>query len=273
MEKAFIEYLCLLLNTLCSGLVVVAGLDDLVESGLERSTTDKESIDVLLLNEIGSVSIADRATVKDPDRLRCLLGDVSKEPLADLGMSLLSDLGGGSKASTDGPDGLVGNDDLGPVLALLSNSVQLSRVDGLGLARLTLLLLLTDAGKHGHAVVQSDLGLLSNIRVSLAVERSSLGVAGKGPADAGVLDHGTGELAGESTIASQREVLGSNVHVVANSSLHGGQVKGSGGDHDINLGGIELEVVEDLSREILGESHSSIALPVAADEVSSHFKL
>ena len=54
-------------------------------------------------------------------------------------MSILSDLWGGSLSGSNGPDWLVSDDDVGPVVALLSDGIQLSIIDILGLSRFSFL--------------------------------------------------------------------------------------------------------------------------------------
>jgi hypothetical protein len=251
---------------LCSGGVVLAGLDNLVEGGLERGTTDEETVDVLHPDEFISVGIADGTTVKNSHRVGSLLGDIGGEPLSDLSVRLLSNLGRGSLAGADSPDGLVGNDDLGPVLAHLSDGVELSSVDLLGSAGLSLIEELTNTGEDGHAAVDSDLGLVGDILVGLTEESSSLGVTGESPGDTHILDHLDGELTSVGTVAGEGEVLGGDVDVVADNTLDVRDVQGSGGDDNINLSRVELKLVKDLSGELLGELDSAIALPVASDQ-------
>merc|ERR1712006_82383 len=93
-------------------LVILASSDNLVESRLEGSTTNKEAINVLHADQLASVGISDGTTIKDSNFVGSLLGDISGEPFTDLGVGLLGDLGGGSQTSTNGPDGLVGNNNL-----------------------------------------------------------------------------------------------------------------------------------------------------------------
>jgi hypothetical protein len=112
----------------------LACVDDLGESWLEGSSSNKESIDVLHGNELSSVSISDGSTVKNSNGCGGLLGDISCEPLSDFCMGVLSDLWGSGLTGSNSPNWLVSDDDLGPVLAHLSDGIELSIIDILGLA-------------------------------------------------------------------------------------------------------------------------------------------
>lgn len=115
-------------------------------------------------SELAAVLLADGATVDDTDVLLSLRGDRLAEPLADSGVDLLGLLGGSDLAGTNSPmvkvsnytqkhssssgngllpDGLVGNDNVGPLLLaqLLGGSIELTGDNINGLVGLTLLLL------------------------------------------------------------------------------------------------------------------------------------
>lgn len=103
-------------------------------------------------------------------------------------MNLLCLLGGGNLAGANGPDGLVGNDDLGPVTGanLGLESVQLLGDDRDGGAGLTLLERLAAAPDDADAVVGGVLGLGGNNLVGLAQDGPSLAVTQDGPGDVAV---------------------------------------------------------------------------------------
>ena len=127
-------------------------------SRLQASATDKESINISLLGEFPAVLLADGATVDNTGVGGGLGGDGLLEPLADSGVDFLCLFGGCDLASADGPvivsddlvglrvhrdvpDGLIGNDDLGPLLLgeLLGGGVELAGYDFDGLVCFTLL--------------------------------------------------------------------------------------------------------------------------------------
>lgn len=185
-------------------------------------------------------------------------------------MSLLGDLWSGSLTSADSPDWLVSDNDVAPVLAVLSNGIKLSLVDGSSLSRFSFLEELTNAGKDGEAMVDGELGLQGDILVSLTIESSSLGVTGEGPVNTSILDHLDGVLSSVGTVSSKREVLHTNVHIVSDDSLNVWDMKSGWANENVNLGWVELEVVENLSWEGFGEREGAIAFPVASYKISSH---
>lgn len=108
---------------------------------LQAGTANKETVNIGLGSELTAVLLANGATVDDTDTSLGLSRDGLTEPLADGSVDLLGLLGGSDLAGTDGPDGLVGDNNLGPLLLgeLLGGSVQLAgdNIDGLvGLALL-----------------------------------------------------------------------------------------------------------------------------------------
>ena len=126
----------------------------------------------------------------------------------------MSNLWGSGLTGSNSPNWLVSDNDVGPVFALLSDGVELSIIDVLSLTGLSLLEELTDASEDGETIIDSNLGLLGDILISLAEEGSSLGVTGESVLDAHVLDHASGEFSGEGTVTSEGQVLGGHMHVV-----------------------------------------------------------
>lgn len=107
--------------------------------GLQRSTSDKESINVGLLGEFLAVLGVDGSTVENAGFVCCLGGDLFLEPLAEVGVDFLGLFGGCDFAGSDGPDGLVGDDDLGPVFHDLCDGAELGGDDFEGLVGFALL--------------------------------------------------------------------------------------------------------------------------------------
>lgn len=130
-------------------------------------------------------------------------------------MDLLSLLSGGNLASANGPDGLIGDDDLRPVGDLGLESGELLADDIDGLAGLTLLQGLSAAPDHTDAVLGGVLGFEGNNLVALTEDGAALGVAQDGPVDAAVLELGDGDFAGESAIGFVVDVLGGNFEALA----------------------------------------------------------
>lgn len=142
-------------------------------------------------------------------------------------MDLLGLLSGGDLAGTNGPDGLVSNDNLAPVADLLLESGKLVGNDLEGLARLALLKRLTAAPDDADTVLNGVLGLGGNNLVRLLEDGAALRVTQDGPVDAGVLELLNGDLASEGTVGLVVDVLGSNLDGLLLQVLTDGQeVKG-----------------------------------------------
>lgn len=113
------------------------------------------------------------------------------------------------------PDGLVGNDDLAPVLDLVGNSLKLLGDNVHGGAGLPLLEALTAAQDDAEATVDRSLGLAGNESVVLLEDGAALRVAEDGPCDAAVLELLSGDLTGESTVGLVVDVLGGDLKTLA----------------------------------------------------------
>lgn len=176
-------------------------------------------------------------------------------------MGLLSLIGSGDLASTDGPHGLVGNDDVLPILLLehVDHSLELSLADVHGLTALSLLEQLTNAQDDLDAVGKSDLGLLGNQLVRLSSDGvAALAVAHEGPVNTEVysiiprrktptLQHRSRELTSVGTISlfiisiitkpyvDLPDVLSSNLNLRSHESLDKANVHSSGSDHNITV--------------------------------------
>ena len=79
------------------------GIDDVDKRRLQRSTANKEAVDIGLLGKLAAVLLVDAAAVQDAGLLRSLGRDLLLQPLADGGVDLLSLLGGRDLAGADGP--------------------------------------------------------------------------------------------------------------------------------------------------------------------------
>lgn len=158
-------------------------------------------------------------------------------------MNLLRLLGGGDLAGANGPDGLVGDDDLAPVLDLLADGSELVDDNLHGLASVALLEGLTAAQDDVDAAVKGSLGLVGDEGVGLLEDDAALAVAEKGPGDVGVLELRNGDLAGEGTVGLVEDVLGSDLDALAGVLAGEEEVEGGRGDDDLGVG-VDLGVVE-----------------------------
>ena len=110
-------------------------------------------------------------------------------------MDLLGLLGGGSLPGTDGPDRLIGQNNLAPVGHVVRDGLQLPETHFGGLASLSLLQLLPDARDHIEAGADGKGDLLTNELVGLAEHVPALGVAKNNPITSAILDHSRADLA------------------------------------------------------------------------------
>ena len=209
------------------------GVDDVNKGRLKGSTTDEETVNVLLLGELVAVLLADTATVDDSGVVRSGLADLLGEVLADGGVNLLGLLSAGDLAGADGPDGLVGNDDLAPVLDLLGDSAELVGNDVDGLVGLSLLEGLANAENNTESVVESGLGLGGNEVVGLLEDDTTLGVTGQSPGDVGLLELAGRDLTGEGTVGLVEDVLSSDLETGAEVLTGEEKVEGRRGNNDL----------------------------------------
>ena len=151
--------------------VLLACLDDhRSEVGsLERSAAHKGAVNVGLGDELGNVAGLGRATIENADAVSELLAEHLLEGLTDSAADLLSVLGGSGLAGADGPDGLVGDNDLLGAGDLKTSKASLDLVHdvldiGASLADLEGLAAAEDGNKTGG---NEGLGLLVLILIGL----------------------------------------------------------------------------------------------------------
>lgn len=149
-------------------------------------------------------------------------------------MDLLGLLSSGDLAGANGPDGLVGNDDLGPVRADLGlEGGELLGDDVDGLAGLTLLERLATAPDDADATVGGELGLGGNNLVRLVEDCSALAVAQDGPGGTSVLQLLDRDLTGVGTVGLVVDVLGGDLNLLGQGLTNGLQVEGWWGDNGL----------------------------------------
>lgn len=150
-------------------------------------------------------------------------------------MDLLRLRGGGDLSGANSPDGLVSNNNVGPLLGgdSLGDGTELRGYDGDRLTLLTLLEGLAAAKDDTNALVKRVLSLGSNELVRLLEDDTALRVADQGPADVGVLELGGGDLAGEGALVLVEDVLGSDLDLLAELRACEKEVEGRRGDDDL----------------------------------------
>jgi hypothetical protein len=148
-------------------------------------------------------------------------------------VDLLGLLSGSNLASADSPDGLVGDDNVGPVGDLGLERLELLRDKVDGLASLTGLESLAAAPDDLEAVLGGVLGLGGDGLVGLAEDLTTLRVAEDDPVDVAVLELGDRDLAGESTVGLVEDVLGGDLDVLAEGLTDEREVDGRRRDNDL----------------------------------------
>ena len=186
-------------------------------------------------------------------------------------MGLLGLLWRSSHTGTDGPDRLVSDYNLAPVLNLLANGGELAGIDGVSLARLALIQLLSDASHDVEVLVKSGLDFGGDDLIGLTKDVAPLTVAEDDPVETEVLEHGGTGLSSVGTIAVERAVLGGKLHLRSSKlGLYLSEMKEGGGDDDLHFGLAEAELLEHTAGEVAAEVNAAIALPVSSDKQFSH---
>jgi hypothetical protein len=209
------------------------GVNNVNKGGLQAGTSDEETINVLGLGELVAVLLTNTATVDDSSVVRGSLANLLFQVCADGGVHLLSLLSRGNLAGTNGPDGLVGNDDLAPVLDLLGDGAELVGDDLDGLVGLSLLERLANAQNNTQTVVEGSLGLGSDKVVRLVEHDTALRVAGQGPGDVGLLELRGRDLTCEGSVGLVKDVLGGNLEAGAEVLAGEEEVEGGRGNDDL----------------------------------------
>lgn len=199
---------------------------------LEGSTTDEETVNVGLGAELAAVLLVDAAAVEDAGLVSDLGADAAEEGTDGL-VDLLGLLDGGNLASANGPDGLVGNNNLAPVGLLSLEGLDLGGDDLNGLASLTNLEGLAAAPDDVQAVLGGVLGLGGDDFIGLAEDGAALRVAEDNPVDVAVLELGDGDLASVGATGLVIDVLGGDLDVGADGLADEGEVEGRGGYDDL----------------------------------------
>ena len=187
-------------------------------------------------------------------------------------MDLLRLVGGGGLPRADGPDGLVGDDD---VLGLLRGEpahplLDVLADDVLGGPPLALIELLADAEDGGEAPGEDGGDLLADPLVRLAQDVPALGVAAEDVGAPGVLEHGDADLAGEGALGLPVAVLRAEPDwAVLDLVPHVEEVGERRADGDVHLGQVK-EVALDARSEGGGLLEAPVHLPIADDDGPTH---
>lgn len=141
-------------------------------------------------------------------------------------MDLLSLFRSSDLTGADGPNRFVSDNDLAPVLDLVSYGVELTDNDVDGFVRLTLFESFTDAKDDAEVFGESSSGFLGYVGVGFMEKSATFGVAEDDPGDGGLFEHRDRDFTGEGTAGLVVGVLRSD---------------GDGGSPELLLDGKEVE--------------------------------
>ena len=258
------------------GLVAGAGFDDFEEvGGVEGGAADEAAVDVGVGEEGVGVAGVAAATVEDGDVVGEGLAVVTGDGGTDVGVHFLGLVGGGGAAGADGPDGLVGDDD---VTELVGGEVEegpgeLFADDGEVLFGLALGEGFADAVDDVEVVLEGTVDFEGEGFVGFVVVGPALGVADDDEAGAGGGDHGGGYFAGVGTGGLGGAVLrGDEDGGLGEVAGDFGEVDVGGGEDDADALGAFL--VTDVVVDFTGEGDSLVEVfvhfPVACYDFCSH---
>lgn len=220
---------------------------------IQAGASNQESINIGQGGELGRVIRFDGTTVQDAGLVGSLLRHFTLDPLADRVMGILSllhinasapphthiltgstNLRSGNLSGTNGPDRLVSNDNLGPVLADgVENGLELAGDNLDGVVVLALLEAFAAAKDDAEAGIERSLGLGRNKLVALAKDAATLRVAEDHPLNGCILELLGADLAGVGSVALIEDVLGGDLDIGAEGGLCEKEVESGGGDDDL----------------------------------------
>mmetsp|Transcript_11641 Transcript_11641/g.31335 ORF Transcript_11641/g.31335 Transcript_11641/m.31335 type:complete len:782 (-) Transcript_11641:241-2586(-) len=246
-----------------------AGAHDVHEGGLQGGAADEKAVDVGLADELLAVLRRHAAAVLDLDVVSDLGADGGLEVGADGGVRLLGLIRGGDLAGADGPDRLVGDDDLLGVektVDLCHLHIHLSKHGTQAL--LADFLWLADAEDARHARIEDVLQLGRKSRVVVHRQNAklptALGMPDKHLADAHVLHLLHSHLARERTATLEVAILRCDQGIVRELVRAIRDVQRRWAHIHVALAGVASIDVGDEAIECL--HRLGVALPIATDD-------
>mmetsp|Transcript_45142 Transcript_45142/g.109888 ORF Transcript_45142/g.109888 Transcript_45142/m.109888 type:complete len:476 (-) Transcript_45142:42-1469(-) len=240
-------------------------VDDIREFGLQRSSTDQETIDVRLFREARGGLRAGRSTVQDTSVGRNVSpGNLSKV-FTDGSMCLLCLFRRGCKTSPDSPDRFVRNDNLLPILLREDISVCLDLGEDEVVRRtgFTVLEGLATACDDRKTLVQRVLGLGGNFSIRFTLS-TTFGMAHDDPSDAHIGEHIRTRLTCEGTVALSPDILCSDTDVRTETLLDRLQVDLRRTDDDFSVRR-KTRLVQHRDK-FLCLGNTSVTFPVSSNE-------
>lgn len=159
-------------------------------------------------------------------------------------MGILCDLWSGSFTSTNSPDWFISNNNIAPVINMLSNGIQLSFIHCSRISWFSFFKLFTNTCHNTHSSVKSQFSLESNLSISFTIDSSSLRMSCEAPIDSCFCYHACWQLSSECTISCKWNILASYLNGwVCNCTLNCWDMECGWANNDINFGCVKFKVV------------------------------
>ena len=247
-----------------------AGRFDNMEKGarVETRAADQKAVNIVLFHEFGGVFRLHTAAVKDAE-----VGSLGPEQVGEDGADFVMDLvglfRGGHLAGANGPDGLVGDDQLGDLLLgkALQGATHLGLDHGHGFLGLALGEGFPHADDGPQVIADGGHRLGGHGGIGFVEKLATLRVAEDDVADPELAEHRAGDLAGEGALLGLMHVLGAHgENAVAAEGFGGGGQRGEGrADDHVDVGDF-LDALNDVLDEVFGVGGGAVHLPVAGNE-------
>ncbi len=262
-------------DTNVDGLQAVLGslaVDNISEFGFEGSSSDQESVNVGLGGKSGSGGGVGRTSVKDTGVGGNIGSGNFAKVLTNIGVGVLSLLGGGGETGSNGPDGFVGDDDVLPVLGGENVGVGLDLGENkvVGGSGFTVFKGFSAACEDLDSLVEGVFGLGGDLLVGFTLS-ATFGVTDKSPFDSHIGYHIGAGFSGEGPISLGPNILDTDGNIFAKSFRDSLDVELRWADNDFGIGR-QSGLVEH-GNKLLGLGDSSVALPVTSDEEFAGFDL
>mmetsp|Transcript_29212 Transcript_29212/g.54135 ORF Transcript_29212/g.54135 Transcript_29212/m.54135 type:complete len:294 (-) Transcript_29212:24-905(-) len=247
-------------------------VDDVEEVSLKRGSTNEATINIRLGKKFLGIGTLHTSTILNAHSLRNCFAHIVSHPLPDASVCLLRHFWSRCEPSSNSPDWLVGNSNIRPIFLTekLRCRLKLLRTDIEGDTCLPFFLLLAN-GKHDlQSSIKCYLDLLGDklaVFASHAKTLTTLGVTNNNPGDASINKLGCTDFTSVgSLLLIHTTVLGTDSDVITKSREADTDVNVRSANSDFSLLGDGASLIEHLD-ELLARRDSSVALPVATNEV------
>lgn len=141
---------------------------------------------------------------------------------------------------------------------------------GVGLSSFSLRKTLSQAYDSINTNLLGSGNLGGDIQVGFIVLGSSLGVADEDPVDTEVFNLLSADFSGEGAEGCGAHVLAGDFNIIFQNGFDCRDVDIGWGNNNINFGGVEFSLIEDVSDELFDRLKAAITFPITAD---NHFSL